>query len=55
MKLPRDVMFYALFGTIIVVIGMAAHNLYQIEKTLDRAEQYRSQQDMYSLDWKNDN
>ncbi len=38
MKLSRDIIAYAIFGTILLIIGMAAQNLYEIQKTIDRAE-----------------
>lgn len=38
MKLPRDIIFYTLFGIVILLVGVAAHNLYEINLAMDRLQ-----------------
>ena len=40
MKLPRHILFYLLFGMVLLIVGMAAQNIYVINQTLNRAEQH---------------
>ena len=38
MKLPRDIMFYVLFGTILLLIALAAESLYSTHQTLELSQ-----------------
>ena len=44
MKLPGHILFYMLVGIVLLLVGVAAHNLYEINRAIDRLEYLKKYQ-----------